>query len=89
MDLFPLVSVGGDLLWVYDLSVWGPAVQIEDLDQLVLGGGGLGEHAPGLGGPPVEGRSLIIFGLPSTRAISRRYQYGLPLITSCTGSPHL
>lgn len=37
--------------WVYDLSAGCPAVQVEDLGEVILGGGGLGEHAVGFGAP--------------------------------------
>ena len=40
-----------DLVGAYDLTVWRPAVELEDRSELVLFGGGLGEHAPGLGSP--------------------------------------
>lgn len=34
---------------VYDLSPWGPAGEVEDLAELVLGVGGFGEHPAGFG----------------------------------------
>src|SRR6266511_2094817 len=40
-----------DLVGSYDLTAWRPAVEVEDRSELVLFGGGLGEHAPGLGSP--------------------------------------
>jgi len=43
-----------DLVGSYDPTAWRPAVEVEDRGELVLFGGGLGEHAPGLG-PPAGG----------------------------------
>ena len=50
-----LVDGGFGVGPVYDLSSWCPAVQVEDLGELVLGRAGFGEHAAVLGRPPVEG----------------------------------
>ncbi len=41
--------MGVDLQVSYDLSLGCPAVQLEDLGEVILGGGGLGEHAAGFG----------------------------------------
>ena len=49
--MLSLVTAGFDLVWSYGLSVGCPSVEVEDLGESVLGGGGLGEHAAGLGAP--------------------------------------
>ena len=53
--MFPLVTGDFDLVWSYDLSLGRPPVQVEDFGEVVLGGGGLGEHAAGFGASAGEG----------------------------------
>ena len=47
--VFALVGRGFGAGFGYDLSAWCPAVEVEDLDEVVPGLVGLGEHAAGLG----------------------------------------
>jgi DNA-binding MarR family transcriptional regulator len=47
--VFLLVGGGFWVVGVYDLTVWCPALQVEDLDECVLVGAGFGEGAAGFG----------------------------------------
>ena len=73
-------------LFLYDLSfLWCPFAQAEDFGELVVGGGGLGEHSAGLGTATGRGLDEDCFLNPGVLAEEVRADRFKP---ACSASRH-